>query len=278
MTPRSVVITGATGGLGQALTLAYAASGVTLLIFGRDMERLAGVAKAARAQGASVETSTIPVTDAQAFEACLVNFDARVPVDLFLAVAGVKTGNVKGCEPPEQLDRVLDVNLKAVMHNVQAILPAMQARRRGQIALFSSIAALSPHADLLSYSATKAGLRAYGTALRRALLGSGVLVSVVTLGFIDTPMTDRQLGRTPMKLSANHAARIICRRLARKQKFITFPLPLAFLIRLESLLPVWLGDLIDRNYRAEILPDQDEQRSKGQPKSTEGTGSGKSNE
>ncbi|TMV63086.1 SDR family NAD(P)-dependent oxidoreductase, partial [Thioclava sp. BHET1] len=129
---------------------------------------------------------------------------------------------------------------------------------RGRIALVSSLAALSPHGDLLSYSATKAGLRGYGVALRRALRGTGVKVTVITPGFIDTPMTDRQLGPAPMKIDADRAAGIVARGLERGQAMIAFPKLLILLVRLENLLPRPILDLIDSFYRARIVPDADE--------------------
>ena len=81
---------------------------------------------------------------------------------------------------------------------------------------------------------------------------------MVTPGFIDTPMTDRHLGHTPMKVSAERAARIIRQGLARNRSYITFPWLLAVLIRIENLLPAILADRIDRAFRAEIVPDKDE--------------------
>ena len=125
------------------------------------------------------------------------------------------------------------------------------------------MAAISPHADLLSYSASKAGLAAYGTALRRATRGSGVRISVVLPGFVDTPMTDRQRGPTPFRISADAAARRIRRGLDRRRPVIAFPWPLAALLFLQSLLPTAAADLIDARFRAEILPDRDEVEQEG---------------
>lgn len=256
--PEAVVLTGATGGLGLALAGELAAPGRHMLLAGRDPERLDAAERAARARGAITERLTVPLTEPEAFAEALAEYDKRHPIRLLFLSAGVKTGNQGGMEPLAQAERVIAVNLTAAFHAVQAVLPGMRARRSGQIALVSSMAALSPHADLLSYSATKAGLRAYGGALRRNLRGTGVRVSIITPGFIDTPMTDRQKGRTPFLISPERAARIIRRGLARRSSHITFPLILCLLIRLENLLPSVIGDWIDRGYRADILPDADE--------------------
>ena len=258
--PKTIVITGASGGLGQALVAAYAAPGVTMLLVGRDEARLETAANAARKAGAQVTLLACSVTDSDTLTKGLAEFDLRHPVDLLIANAGVKTGNVGGIEPPAQMERIVRVNLIGAITTVQALLGQMQQRGAGQIALISSLSALSPHADLLSYTATKAGIRGYGAALRRAVAGSGVSVSVITPGFIDTPMTHRHNGPTPMLMSAERAAAIIKRGLARGAPRITFPWQLAVLVRLQNLLPTRWADRIDHGYRAKIIPDQDEAR------------------
>lgn len=254
----TIVLTGASGGLGLALVRRLAAPAVRLLLCGRDPDRLARAEAAARAQGAAVDLLTLSLADPAAVAAALTAYDRHHPVDLLIANAGVKTGQRDGCEPMAQAERVITVNLIATQHMVQALLPAMIARGSGRIALVSSLAALSPHADLLSYSASKAGLRAYGTALRRALRGTGVGVTIITPGFIDTPMTDRQLGPSPMMIPADRAAGIIARGLERGKSHIAFPALLILLVRLENLLPRTMADWIDSFTRARILPDADE--------------------
>lgn len=258
MIPRRIVITGATGGIGRAVVREFAEPGIDFLLLGRDAQRLDAACDDAVSAGANAQTANLSVTDFRAMAEVMQKFDDEGPVDLLLLAAGVKVGNIDAIEPVDQLDRVLTVNLSATIHNAQALLPKMRGRGRGQIAMFSSAAALSPQANLLSYSATKAGLRGYGTALRRALRGTGVTVHVITPGFVDTPMTDRHVGWTPFKVSVDRAARVIRRGLSRDRPTISFPLMLIFLIRIENLLPTSLADWIDRAYRAKILPDEDE--------------------
>ena len=266
MTPRRIIITGASGGLGRALVREYAEPGVSFLLVGRNTERLEAACADARAAGADVCHAVGSVSDLDTIAAAMHSFEDAGGVDLVLLAAGVKTGNAEGVEPVEHLDRVLTVNLAATMHNVQALLPRMRSRGLGQIALFSSLAAIAPQPDLISYSASKAGLIGYGTALRRALMGSGVSVHVIVPGFVDTPMTDRHLGRTPMKISAAKAAGIIRKGLARRRPVIAFPRTLVVLIRLQNLLPAALSDRIDMAFRAEIVPDEDERPAgRGQP-------------
>ena len=85
----SIVITGASSGIGEALALDYAAPGVALALNGRDGARLDAVAKACRAKGAEVQATPIDVTDREALAAWLQRFDDAHPVDLLIANAGI---------------------------------------------------------------------------------------------------------------------------------------------------------------------------------------------
>lgn len=259
--PRNIVLTGASGGLGLALAAELSAPGRHLLLVGRDAARLDRAAEAVRARGGSPRIAQVCNTDGVALAACLRAFDAEAPVDLLIANAGVKTGNRDGVEPPGQAARVIDVNLRGTITAVEALLPPMRERGRGTLAIVGSLAAIAPHADLLSYSATKAGLHAYATALRRSLRGSGLRVVTVIPGFMDTPMTDRQQGPAPMRMAPERAARIIARGLAAGRTTIAFPRALILASWCAERLPAPLADAIMRRYRAEILPDEDEARA-----------------
>lgn len=258
MSYRSIVLTGASGGLGQALAPALAGPGVHMLLLGRDETRLRKAGDAAEAKGAQVEYALVSVQDHKALDAALLTFDRKHSIDLLIANAGVKAGNVLGVETPGTAARIVDVNLTGTISTVESLLPAMTARGGGQIAIVSSLAALSSQADLLSYSATKAGLRSYGIGLRRALKGSGVGVSIITPGFIDTAMTDRQDGPTPFLISPQKAAEKIVSGLKNKRNLIAFPWALVLLTRLGNLLPAPLADWANAGFRAKIEPDEEE--------------------
>lgn len=251
--PFGLVVTGASGGLGAALVGEYAAPGVRMLLLGRNAERLGIAADLAARHGAEAETVACSARDRDTVARAIRDFEEQHPIDLVILAAGTKTGNYHGSEPTARLDEVIDTNLAFPAFVVQCVLSGMRRRGTGRIALVSSLAALAPHPDLLSYSASKAGLSAYGTALRRALSGSGIGVSIVTAGFIDTPMTGNHIGPTPMLVSAEHAAARIRKGLERGRLHIGFPIALVILTRLWNLLPLALGDRIAQFYRARIL-------------------------
>lgn len=254
---RTIVLTGASGGIGAALAGALARPGVRLLLTGRDASRLAAVAAAAAARGAEVEALCLDVTDREGLAAALAAFDAAGPVDLLIANAGISSGLGPGrsAEPPDAARRVFAVNLDGMLNTVEPLLPAMAARGRGQIALMSSMAALRPLPDMPAYSASKAAVRAWGTSLRGWLRPRGVAVTVICPGFVTSPMSARHRGAKPFEIDADRAAAIILRGLARRRAYVTFPWPLALLTWLDNRLPPALSDWFLRGFAAEILPD-----------------------
>lgn len=188
---KCIVITGASSGIGAALAEYYAAPGVTLGLTGRSDERLRAVAAACKARGAAVETALMDVCEREALAAWLLEIDGKKPIDLVIANAGISGGSgghsVMG-EEPEQLRRIMAVNLDGVFNTVLPLIPLMTGRKRGQIALMSSLAGLRGLPGAPAYSTSKAAVLAYGQALRGWLGMRGVKVSVIMPGFVRTPL------------------------------------------------------------------------------------------
>lgn len=236
----SLVLTGASGGIGRAIAEECAAPGVTMLLLGRDRCRLSRVAEAAEARGATVEAAAVDVRDAAAMAATLGAFDRRAPVAVVLANAGQSGGAEAGGilpEPPGTMARLAAVNLVGAANTVEPLLPAMLARGRGQIVLMGSLAGVLPLAAMPAYSATKAGLAAWALALRAALGGSGVGVTLVEPGFVTSPMSARHRGPRPLELAAPAAARRILRGVAERRARLRFPAALAGLAMAGAALP-----------------------------------------
>lgn len=254
--PTSIVITGASSGLGAALAASYAAPGMRLGLVGRDAGRLAATGTACEAKGATVVQGRLDVRDGDAMATWVQAFDDAGPVDLVVAAAGISAGPQQGdvVEPPGLAQRQVAVNLVGCMNTVELLLPRMVARRRGQVAVISSVAGLRGLPYSPGYSASKAGVRAYGDALRGLLHPHGIRVSVVVPGFFDTPMTDRFHGDKPFLLTLDRAAAITRRGLDRGAARIVFPRRLARLLQLADLGPPWLTDRILRAVRFHIVP------------------------
>ena len=251
---RAVVITGASSGLGAALACAYARPGVVLGLIGRDIGRLAAVADACRAAGATADVALLDVSDRAPLEAWLTAFDQSHQVDLVIANAGTSAGPEPGSagEATDVTLRQIGVNLLGAVHTAAPLVPAMAARGRGQIGLIASVAAYRGLPYSPGYCASKAGLRAYGEALRALTAPHGVGVTVACPGFFASRMTDRWEGPTPFLMSTERAARIIKRGIDRGCRRVSFPWPLVLGMRFCDLLPAAFGDAILRRFRFRI--------------------------
>lgn len=235
--PTSILITGASSGLGAALADAYAAPGVHLALGGRDQGRLDAVARICRAAGADVEVTALDICERVAVADWVAASDARRPLDMVIANAGVSGGTGSGRETPEQVRRIFEINVDGVLNTVLPAVPLMVERRRGQIALMASLAGYRGLPGAPAYCASKAAVKVFGEGLRGELAGKGVGVSVICPGYVDTPMTQRNRFPMPFLMDAPKAARLIKRKLGRNRARIAFPWPMAAAVWLLQAMP-----------------------------------------
>jgi short-subunit dehydrogenase len=254
----SIVITGASAGLGEALAMLYAGPDRTLGLLGRNSQRLEAVATRCRDKGSRVVMGTLDVREPEALARWMQAFDREHPIDLLIVNAGAFTGNGPhgAVESIDEITWILRTNLEGATHTVAAALPMMRARRKGRIALIGSLAALQPLADAPAYSASKAGLMSYGEALREWLLADNVAVSLVYPGHIQTAQVAHHVGALPLIVSAEEAARTIKAGLDRGRSFIAFPRALLWLIRLGRLAPWHVRALFGKGFRFHVAKDQ----------------------
>ena len=241
--PRSILITGASSGIGEALARAYAGPGAVLSLSGRNAERLEAVAAACRRAGAEVDAVTLDVTDAAATVRWVEARDDARPLDLVIANAGVAGAGSSGLETTR---RILATNVDGVVNTVSPALARMRRRRSGQIALVSSIAAFRGLPSAPAYSASKAAVKAWGEALRGRHARDGVAISVICPGFVTSRMTEGNRFRMPFLMTADRAAVIIRRGLERDRGRIVFPWPMHAGAWLLAALPAGLADRVTR--------------------------------
>ncbi len=266
---RGIVISGASRGLGAALALRFAAPGRRLLLLARSAAALEAVAASCRAQGAEALAVPLDITDAAEVAAALAAFEAGGPIDLVIANAGISAGTTPDGAPEDAAAtaRQVAVNLGGAINLVAPLLPGMLARRSGQIGLVASIAGFRGLPDLPGYCASKAGLIAWGEALRAAHRRRGLRVSVITPGFFDSEMGDRFLGQRPFRLTLEAATTRIHAGLLRGDASIAFPWPMVLVLKLLSVLPARVSDAAVRLMRIRIVLDR---RENGAPSAGEG--------
>jgi NAD(P)-dependent dehydrogenase (short-subunit alcohol dehydrogenase family) len=254
---RSVVITGASRGLGAALALRFAAPGVRLLLVARSEPALREVAAECESRGAAVRLAVLDVAEAAPLAAALAAFEAEGPVDLAVANAGLAFGTAPGGMPETaaQAARQVEVNLLGAINAVGPLLPGMLARGSGAVALIASIAGLRGLPDAPAYSAGKAGLIAWGEALRAAHGPRGIAVTVVAPGYFESAMGDRFTGRKPLRMGLDEAAGRIHRAILAGRPRLEVPAPLAWVTRLVALLPARWSDAAIRLHRFRVTPE-----------------------
>lgn len=237
---RRILITGATSAIGAELSAAYAQPGVTLYLHGRNEQKLAQVADRCRLKGAEVHIQRMDVRDFSAMQDWLRSL---AQLDLVIVNAGMNTHIGPGGEPEpwDEVEALLDVNLKASMVIAQAVLPAMRARGHGQIVLVSSLAGYFGLPVTPAYCASKAGVKAYGEALRGWLAADGIRVNVVMPGYVKSPMCDAMPGPKPFLWQPERAARVIKRGIEHDQARISFPFPLNWGTWALAVLPAGLS-------------------------------------
>jgi short-subunit dehydrogenase len=171
-----VLVTGATGGIGQAIARAFGARGAELVLSGRRTEVLGPLA---RRLGASAI-----VADVGQREDLVRLVSEAGALDIVVANAALAGTGLLAELSQTEIDTLLEVNLGSQIALARAVLPGMLARRRGHIVFISSLAGkvASPAASM--YNATKFGLRGFGLGLREDLHGTGVSASVICPGFI----------------------------------------------------------------------------------------------
>lgn len=234
------LITGASSGLGRALALEYATNGWKVLAVARSVERLNALVKAsvdANSPGQIVPIS-LDVTDLKAAETCMQQIGALVPqLDLALLNAGT-------CEyvelpdwPADAFSRTFALNFHAIAMMVPMLLPLLQKSKAPKLAIVSSLAHYFPFTRAEAYGASKAALSYFTDSLRVDLAGSGVQVTLIEPGFIDTPLTQANDFTMPFMLTADDAAKRMFNAIDRGALRYRFPKRLVFSLSLLNLLP-----------------------------------------
>jgi short-subunit dehydrogenase len=246
MTSRTILITGASSGIGAALAEAYAGSGTRLVLWGRNAARLGQVAERCSAKGSQVESIVFDLYDVKAIAERVERCDDAAAIDLavFNAGLGGTTPVDRVVESPARAYEVSTINFTAAVVGASAMAARMVARGRGHIALISSIAETFPLPMAPTYSGSKAGLKMFADALRLRIARHGVGVTVVAPGFVDTPMSQQVSAPKPFMISAEAAARRMKRIIERKSRDAVVPWPYAVLRTLYRPLPRILRDAI----------------------------------
>lgn len=237
------LITGASSGLGRALALEYAGRGWKVIAVARSAKRLAEVVNLGLQANATSQILplSLDVTDNTAVDKAIQQIAMMVPqLDLVMLNAGT-------CEyvdlpdwPLDAFQRTFAINFHAVAMMVPKILPLLQLANEPKLAIVSSLAHYFPFTRAEAYGASKAALSYFTDSLRVDIAGSGIQVTLVEPGFIDTPLTQANDFSMPFMLTAEDAASRIANAIHKGALRYRFPKRLVFSLSLLNLLPYTL--------------------------------------
>ncbi|HEK1769423.1 TPA: SDR family oxidoreductase [Pseudomonas putida] len=184
-----VLITGASSGIGEAAARLIAAKGAHVVLGARRIDRLQQLVSEIRAEGGSASARALDVTDLDSMHAFVEFANAQHgKVDVIINNAGVMPLSPLSSLKVEEWNRMLDVNVRGVLHGIAAVLPGMEAQGHGQVINISSIGGLSVSPTAAVYCATKYAVRAISDGLRQET--DKIRVTVVCPGVVESELAD----------------------------------------------------------------------------------------
>jgi short-subunit dehydrogenase len=187
------------------------------------------------------------VRDAKAVRAAADRLRERFgKIDILIANAGVGATTGATELDPEDVARVINVNVLGAVNSVAAVLPEMAARGAGQLVAISSLAAYRGLPKSAAYCASKASLSSFFESLRIDLIGSGVKVTIIHPGFIKTPLTAGRKADMPYLMELDDAVNKILGAIEKQKKSYAFPWQLATIVRVGMIMPNFMYDWISR--------------------------------
>lgn len=243
---RSVFLTGASSGIGEALALAMAEKGASLGLVARRADLLEDLAERCIARGGNAIALAADVTDPDA----VANASARAraefgKIDIMIANAGIGGNNEETRSyQPDAVKKVIDINLLGSVNAVHAVLPDMIERGDGQLVAISSLAGFRGLPKSAAYSASKAGMTAFFESVRLDVQDDGVSVTIIQPGFIKTPLTSGRSNKMPFLMELEDSIPHFISAIEKKKKFTAFPWQLAAIVRAGKFMPAWMYDRI----------------------------------
>lgn len=230
----NIFVTGGTSGLGLALAKLYYEQGHRVGICGRDLSKLS---QEDSQESEKWKTYTVDVLNKEQLEQALHDFSQGYALDLVVASAGRSVGKKSKTPNFSVARQVIEVNVFGVLNTYEVALSIMQPQGHGHLCAISSVAGFMGLPGASSYSASKAAVTIFNEALGLDLKNSGIAVSTICPGFVDTPLTQQNNHKMPFLLSAEKAAQIMKKGLDRKKGLIIYPWPMWLAVTFLSKIP-----------------------------------------
>jgi NAD(P)-dependent dehydrogenase (short-subunit alcohol dehydrogenase family) len=225
----TILITGATSGLGEALTKEALANGHKVIACGRNEEKLAELA-----QNKNITTAQFDASDERATNEALANVHCDIAV---LNAGTCEYVDVQNIEP-DMFRRVFDINVFGAINVASALIPNLKPGNK--IVFVDSMARLLPFTRSQAYGASKAALHYACKSFEVDLQSKGIAVQSMSPGFVKTPLTDKNDFPMPMAITAEQAATYMLKGIHSSRSSVFFPRRFGFIIRFLNLLPEFL--------------------------------------
>ncbi len=240
---RQALVTGASSGIGRGLALALGQRGAHVVVAARRRERLDELVREIEAAGGSGEALPLDIADGDATYEAVRAVDARRPIDFLVANAGIG-----GITPGKKLDwarvkAILETNLVGAAATIAGAVPGMVARGDGRVVAIASVAGFRGLPRFSAYSASKAGLITLCESLRIDLHGTGVSVTTVCPGYVQTELLTPGKSH-PFVVSVDEAVATILAAADARDAVCTFPAPIVAGMRAAQLLPRSLYEFV----------------------------------
>jgi short-subunit dehydrogenase len=229
-----VWITGASTGIGRELALFLARAGVTVAASARSEDKLAEL----EGLNANIKSYPLDVSDAARVTSLHAQIEQDLgPIDLAVLNAGIWQQMIVSDYSADRAKASMDVNYNGVVNALEPVMRTMVSRARGHIAIVASVAGYRGLMKGAAYAPTKAALIALCESLYPHLKRKGVSLTVISPGFVKTPMTDVNTFPMPFIIAVEDAAKIIATGLDRNKYEIVFPWRMALLMKTLRIMP-----------------------------------------
>lgn len=240
--PKTIFLTGASGGLGEGMARAFARRGYRLVLASRRTDKLKSLAEELSAAGAGgVTVHALDVTDFDSVPRVLAAAAAETGgLDIVIANSGIGVPSPVGRGAFEAARRVIDTNLLGAIATVDAAVELFRKQGHGHIVAISSVAAVRGMPTQGAYSASKSGLTRYLEALRCEVSGTNIRVTDLAPGFIDTDL-NRGMPSRPFLVSAEKGTEMMVAMIEQEVGFRYVPLmPWTLIAQVLKILPARL--------------------------------------
>ncbi len=233
-------ITGASSGIGRAIALRMARDGHTVAVSARREDALKALEQDAAGLSGTIIPAPCDVTDSSQIAETVAKLEAEHGgIDLAILNAGVYLPDRAESLDAEKFRAQVELNLLGTVACLQALMPGWLERRRGHLAVVSSVAGYRGLPSSLAYGATKAALINLCEGLKFDFDRLGLKIQLVNPGFVRTPLTDKNTFPMPFLMEVDAAADRVVDGLAGNAFEITFPRRFTYTLKLMRMLPYW---------------------------------------